>query len=213
MLVSELGFGTVLVLLALPVSAFLRGGGSTLDARDALVLIPAAALLAGHSCIPHKEFRFILPMVPALFYWAAWAASGQLPTAVRSRPKALISAIAAVAVVAAPLAVSSALSADRYPLSNMTDVMIRIRERGLGDGDPCVLLVGHYWVWTHGELLQGRHYTCLEERLDQLSPATSDACAYAVVLPQFREAFLARVSPTWRLVMKGRNGYLLFANR
>jgi GPI mannosyltransferase 3 len=213
MMVSELGFGTVLVLLALPVSALLRGGGSTLDARDALILIPAVVLLAGHSCIPHKEFRFILPLVPALFYWAAWAASWQLPTAVVSRPKALIGAIAAIGLVAAPLAVSSALSADRYPSSNMTDVMIRIRERGLGDADPCVLLVGHYWVWSHGELLQGRHYTCLEERPDQLSPATSDACAYAVVLPQFREAFLARVSPTWRLVMKGRNGYLLFANR
>ncbi len=184
--------------------------------EDGLIFIPAIFFVGMHCLVPHKEMRFLLPLYPVAIYSIALAIQAVLPARLLKfnfQPwmlAAMIPVLGGLAWMSAPIATDPKY----YPMSNMSELPVEIWKEGKLQPNDCVLIVGQYWIWTHGELLQGKPYRYVESRLNDLSDDSLRNCVYAIVLPQWESYFAARaraVAPSWHPVKQSYWGYLLYS--
>ena len=179
--------------------------------QDKFILAPALGFVVIHMAIGHKETRFILPAMPALFYLFAIALDGLGGRAAASGP--LAKAIAAVAVLLAPGAAQLAQDPDRFSPFDRSELCVAIhRDGGLRTNRRAVLLlVDSSWVWTRGELLFGGKVAYREVTPARLGEADVSDCLYAIVPGDFEATFQSRTgrSAAWRRLRADSHGNVL----
>lgn len=177
---------------------------SNFDFRAKLVIFPALLFVGVHSAIGHKELRFILPALPALFVVIALG----LPEMNRRL-------VAAGVFVLVGL---GALTFDRFTHFSRADlsrISYEIEHDGLlKSGSGCLLFVDHYWHWTRGEVAQRGSVPFVETTSGKLMPDDLRKCVYAVLPGWSESTFLAQTaqmtSDSWKLIFKDDQGQLLY---
>ena len=213
LLTDDLGLlfiSTVLISAIFAYSRLLR----SLQSR--LILLPPLTFFLIHLAIGHKETRFLLSVYPALFYLIALGIHtfhSKRPAGItfgKVRPAYAFIAVVGIILIAGVIAFRTPhelASVDVFGL----EAAIR-RDGGLPeDGSGCILLAGHNWTWTRGELMQGKKFTFIEIK----SPPSQDSsslpevarCLYAIVSPDKTEEFKGN---QWRLMEHSPSGFVLF---
>lgn len=169
--------------------------------RDVLIAVPALLFLLIHSKIAHKELRFIFPIVPAFYYFAAWSVSAFEPARWLLRKDLAAAVVLLVAIVG----MGSVYSDDHtYPF-DLSELTRKIREDGGLRNGGCLLLVDHYWIWTRGELMIGAPVQFMEISSNKTKPTELLSCPYAISLPG-REGYFG---PNWVVLEKDNHGQTL----
>ena len=211
--------------LALIASVVLRA--ARFDLRRAMLLVPSALYVVAHAFVPHKEARFLLPALPALFVLGAAALQdlaaryGRVGDDASDSPRAgwrsaLWPVVATVALGTWTL--ESVRSPRIYQPSDASDAARFVREDGGLRREPeaCWAFVDQYWVWARGELMQGHRVRRLELSTASLDDPTSrrhaQACAYALTGPPAAERAVASLGAHWRLAFRSRYGFAVFRN-
>jgi phosphatidylinositol glycan class B len=190
--------------------------------QDALILVPSFIYLLAHCLISHKENRFLLPIYPTIFYifavaldsivlfvqdWSAGRFAELKAGLSRSR--------LAVFILVPGLALASSYNVyntDHYYQFDLGELMSTVREDGGLSSGRCLALIDHYFVWSHGELLQGRPVKYLEFSFSRGAPPEFQSCIYAVTAGGTPEGFIARAGANWQLFATDSRGELLFKN-
>jgi hypothetical protein len=191
--------------------------------QDALILVPSFIYLLAHCVISHKENRFLLPIYPTIFYifalaldsivlWIqAWSAGkfADLKTQLFKSQIALWFLLPGIAFASS----HEIYNADHYYLFDLGELMTAVREDGGLSSGRCLALIDHYFVWSHGELLQGRPVHYIEFSFGRGPvPPEFQSCIYAVTAGGSPEGFVARAGQNWQLVATDSRGELLFKN-
>jgi hypothetical protein len=172
--------------------------------------------------ISHKENRFLLPIYPAIFYVFAlaldsivlWVKEFSLDRFVWLQAGLTKSRLALWFLVPGLAFASSRhiYNPDHYYQFDLGELMTAVREDGgLGSG-RCLALIDHYFVWSHGELLQGRPVKYIEFSFSRGAPPEFQSCIYAVTAGGTPESFIARAGANWKLFTIDSRGELLFKN-
>lgn len=207
----------LLVFVALTISAaflFRRAWRAFRPLDLGLVLVPCALFFAAHCALAHKELRFVLPAVPGLLYLFALALEAILAD-IRARELSFraFASLAACLVAIQALAYYDATDLRHFDGSNISGFMIEIAENG-DLRDDCVLLIFHYWVWSHGDLLQGRRLKLTERYSHNVEWKDLVDCRYAIAAGAGAEQELLEKVPTsgrdWSLVRRDERGYSLY---
>jgi hypothetical protein len=120
--------------------------------RSKLWVGVALAIIASHSAIPHKEYRFIFPALACLIIVAAMATADlvrKLEAALPSRYAALLPAAAAAIWIAfsASLAFAPAFSSNWFRSRGTLEASVLLSRQS----DMCgLLLYDHHWTTTGG---------------------------------------------------------------
>lgn len=183
---------------------------------DYLLFVPGLLHLLAHSAIPHKETRFLLPMIPLLFYSFALAASEALRRW-RGHPAPLPSLILLSAAVFSFGAEETLDPKTRYNELDISALHRQAYEDGLLARYPesCLLLVHELWLWSRGELGSGRELRVRRTKnLFSMKSKEANECSYAIlpkhVIQQF--LWLANSQQNWRQIGEDRWGHFLFRN-
>ncbi len=184
---------------------------------DALVLVPAVVFLLGHMIIPHKEVRFLLPMFPAIVYACALLGDSLAERlAVFNTDVNVVRALKLGGGVGLLLlafqSVVFARNPAQYNFSNMSELIETIREDGALARHPesCLLLVDHYWVWSHGEFYQSHPVRWVEEASNAVTDRSLEECDYAITSGGAAPGFLYRTQGKWHQIGRNKWSYALF---
>lgn len=183
---------------------------------DWLIFAPALLHLIAHSVIPHKETRFMLPVIPLLFYAFALTADRILKAGSRHPATAPALALATIAI----FTFSARATLDPRRHYNELDISGPARiayADGLLKKYPgaCLLLVHENWLWSRGELGFGQKMRVMfTENLSALTAREVNECAYAILPEPETTAFiwLANSNGDWRILGVDRWGHYLFRN-
>lgn len=181
---------------------------------DYLIFLPGLLHLVAHSLIPHKETRFVLPMIPLFFYALALTADRALQPGGRVPAPLLV----LFSVAAFTFSAKETLDPRRY--YNELDISEPARiayQDGLFQKypDACLLLVHEDWRWSRGELGFGRKIRRLPTKnLNELSAKQVNECAYAILPKSATTSFiwLANSRGNWQILSVDRWGHYLFRN-
>jgi len=186
------------------------------------VFVNAAALgslcLAfAHFLIPHKETRFLFPALPGLWIAALTILQPQLEI-LAEKLRATMGAQTFLWGLTLFCGVAVTLGASHhqnYPQSNMSSLPIAIQQDGglKKSSERCLLLVGQYWIWTHGELLQWSHLTYKEIPIEKVTESDILACPYTIVLPQNEERLKTIANGHLGFMEKDPRGYALYLRK
>lgn len=203
-----------------------------IDANRALLVLPSALFALAHCFIAHKELRFILPALPALFVLGACAAE-DLAARVRDQARApeddgtrrlampakhQVFAAMGLTLGLVVWTLESVRSPARYPRIDASDAARFVRDDGGLARAPgaCWAFVDHFFVWARGELMQGQRVQKLELRTADLAHdptrAALSRCAYALTGHAAAERAVRQLGPNWRLTFRSRNGYAVLSN-
>ncbi len=192
-------------------------------ARNALPPMVMAAgagsfcLALAHFFIPHKEARFIYPALPGLWFAALMLLRPQLDI-LADKLRETLGAQTFLWGLTLFCGVSVTLGAshyDNYPQSNMSTLPIAIQQDGgfKKSSERCLLLVGQYWIWTHGELLQWSRLTYKEIPIEKVTDSDILACPFTIVLPQNEDKLKALANGRLELMERDPRGYALYRRR
>jgi hypothetical protein len=182
---------------------------------DYLIFAPALLHLAAHSLIPHKETRFMLPLLPLFFYAFAITADRILKA---SRRPATAPLLVLLSIAAFTFSAKDTLDPRRHYNELDISAPARLAYRdGLFEKypDACLLLVHEDWLWSRGELGFGRKMKVVfTDDLKELTPGQVNQCAYAILPEPETTAFiwLANSQGNWRILGVDRWGHYLFRN-
>ena len=186
--------------------------------KDALVLVPVVIYFVAHCLIGHKENRFILPLYPALFYILAISFEtliDQFNTVVPRLAETLYQwspGLLAVAPILAYGSVTHLYTPDHFYQFDLGELMLKVRQDGALSDSRCVALLDHYWIWSHGEMLQGHPVKFIEISSSKEFPPELKNCAYAVMPGGRGELFLSRAGGWWQFMGHDSRGQLVFKN-
>lgn len=184
--------------------------------RHFLILFPAVFFLLVHSVIDHKEFRFILPMIPALYYflalslnhwqrWDGWLRSHWQVTSMLG--------LICLVFLAGWLQMARHLGRDDfYYLSDLSDLSLTASQHGLLNHaqNKCLLFIDVNNVCSRGNMiypvptkaiLRFDRNALLKEKLPD--------CPYAFVSGG-DVSFFQRYFPRWALLQLDAYGNGLF---
>jgi GPI mannosyltransferase 3 len=187
-----------------------------LRTQDALILVPSFIYLLAHCIISHKENRFLLPIYPAIFYVFALATESAVVYANTWKIDFSKTKIALWFLVPGLAFASSReiYNADHYYPFDLGELMTLVRADGGLSSGRCLALVDHYFVWSHGELLQGRPVKYIEFSFNRGAPPPEfPSCIYAVTAGGAPESFISRAGGNWKLLATDSRGELLFKNQ
>lgn len=216
---SPTEYGGVFVLL-LPVSllgaAFIitQGVVKRTQTLDLAIFSGTLFYTLIHTLIPHKESRFLYPILPGFLYLAAVCSDSVFSRIwAKKPPRALFHFLTALTILLSIPIYRDIIRWDAYPISNMSNLMLTIFKDGAlkRSPDKCVLLLGQYWIWTHGEFLQGIRYQYIEASVNEIESKELLRCPYLIVLPQLEAQFAAKASNQFRLLDRNPRGYALYA--
>lgn len=159
------------------------------------LLIGFAIFFVALSLLPHKEFRFLLPMTViwtstlAFLLPRAWDAKDWFED--RSKGFQQIFPLAAVGVTLGmlPILATAALNTPIYLSStDISELEDRIaqdqRAKSASTNEtPCLVLASHNWSWSRGNMILGRKMDYVETR--EARPALEtrfQKCSYAIVV-------------------------------
>ena len=193
------------------------------SAADALVLVPAALFFGGHCLVAHKETRFILPVLPALFYVLAHgleAAAAKYPEWVAvARRWARPVPISVGVLLLGILALRQTHIAPRRAWGDLSSLSAVIyRDHGFSRApDACFLFVDHSWLWTRGEMLFGQALRYVQIKHDK--PIESEHlrnCLYSVMPgwaeTKFSQALSAMPTANWKKIAHDNWGNVAYRN-
>jgi hypothetical protein len=192
-----------------------------LKTQDALILVPSFVYLLAHCMISHKENRFLLPIYPTIFYILALALDTIVLRVKEFRPFAAINAILVKSRIALwflvpGLAIASShevYNTDHYYPFDLGELMTHVREDGGLSSGRCVAFIDHYFVWSHGELLQGQAVKYIEFSFSQGPPPPEFLnCIYAVTPGGSPQEFISRAGSDWKLLATDSRGEHVFKN-
>jgi hypothetical protein len=182
-----------------------------------MILGPALLYFGFHLCIPHKETRFLLPTLPALYilvglglhltpgwvvlrrFFSRWSISPRI-----FRMGVLIAGLVSLFWVSrVPVYLTSVniapLEAQVYHLQTAS-----------GQGSGCLLLFDHHWSWTRGQLILGDGMKVIEKHVSDFSEDQDANCAYAILPESKLPLFYSKASPSaWRFVDQSIGHYVL----
>lgn len=176
--------------------AFIKG--SAKSRYLPILVLGCWGCLVGHMLVPHKELRFILPIIPVI-----WLALGWLVSHIHKQFPKLAMFISIFLVVGMwwgrphslhPFATSSAASISYH----------------LGKDLDCLATMGHYWIWTRGELGAQMPVPIHEVNIAKdLVAAGGLKCNHVMVAAGWGDYFQAR-APHYHLVHQTRFGHRLY---
>ena len=188
-------------------------------AMDVALLLSILLFITAHSLIGHKETRFIVPAYLSIFYALAWGINitfENLDSLRRNFNQLLKPAICIPVVLAVGvLTTSFAIDDSRFDSSDLSDLSVVIRDDAdfRADPNPCLTFVNHYWIWTRGEMLFGRHIPYNQFRTEELTSTQLDKCPYVIAasaaVPTFRSLYEAK---DWKLISINAYGHGYFKN-
>ena len=182
-----------------------------------MIFGPALFYFAFHSCVPHKETRFLLPILPALYLWvglglhffAGWVGLRRLPHRFRGLVWASPVVIIALGVVSLFTVCTVPIYLTTVNIASLEAQVYRLQSAS-GAGSSCLLLMDHNWSWTRGQLILGDGVEVIEKKVSEFSPDRDAECFYAILpeskLPLFRRR---SASGAWSLVDRSESAYVL----
>jgi hypothetical protein len=186
--------------------------------QDALVLVPVLIYFFAHCLIGHKENRFILPLYPALFYVLAISVQTLIDQLSKVIP-ALVAqlqkwspALVLIAPVLAYASVSQLYTPEHFYQFDLGELMLKVRDDGALDTTRCVALLDHYWIWSHGEMLQGHPVRFIEISSSHPFPPELRGCAYAVMPGGRGQLFESHAGLGWHAMGEDSRGQLVYKN-
>ncbi|MBI3534901.1 MAG: hypothetical protein HY072_05390 [Deltaproteobacteria bacterium] len=165
-----------------------------------------------HILLAHKESRFLYLALPGLLLLGGNKLNNiclELESFFYRFYKCILLILTFIFGISA---LPNTLDYDAYPGSNMSNLLIQIHKSGIlrNSTERCILLLGHYWVWTHGELLQGMACKYIERNAATVSEHELFLCPFVILVPQQEEIFRKRVGSRFKLLEKNPRGYLLY---
>jgi hypothetical protein len=182
---------------------------------DLLIFAPGLLHLLAHSLIPHKETRFLLPMIPLLFYSFALTADRVMRAGknVAFTTPLLVLFSAAVFAFSAEKTYSPRL---HYNELDITEPARLAYQDGLLKKYPesCLLLVKERWLWSRGELGFGQKVRHVNTDLRHITPRQVNECSYAILPGSMKVSFiwLSSIQGSWEIMSVDRWGHYLFRN-
>jgi hypothetical protein len=167
-------------------------------------------------------------MAPAIFIWIAWAwnpllgrMEDKIGPSVRTlsggRQLALLMGFALGIGTLGAIGFGIAQETPNYlsstDVSDLEEVISKIRPNLQNPEKICILLAGHHFSWTRGALILGadvdyRDWAASSENLDSHSPA----CELAIAGITKTETFIQE-NPDFALLKKGRAAFVLLARK
>jgi phosphatidylinositol glycan class B len=176
---------------------------------DALVLIPSILYFVAHCLIGHKETRFMLPIYPSIFYLLALSVECILGGAVFPRLKPALWLLLPALGYAS---ITDLYTPEHYNSFDLAELMTQVRNDGGLSSGRCIAFYDHYWVWSHGELLQGLPVHFIEISSNRAFPTELQSCIYAVMPPGRGQSFEARAGASWKKMGEDSRGELVYKN-
>lgn len=184
---------------------------------DYLLFLPSLLHLLAHSAIAHKETRFMLPIIPLLFYCFGLTADRLLRAGSRFPATAPFFVLMSVALFtfSAKQTLDPRLHYNELDISALTRVAAH-------DGlfkkypDACLFLLHEDWRWSRGELIFGQKIRRLAtDDLNKTSADEVNECAYAILPEPTTTSFiwLANGRGNWEIFAVDRWGHYLFRNK
>ncbi len=182
-----------------------------------MVLAPGVVYFIFHSSIPHKETRFLLPVLPSLYVMLAiglhaspWVANWErrilkwrFPRWVLPGFLSVLASISLFFVLTTPLYLSTV---------NIAQLEARVYQlhSASGGAPTCLLLLDHNWSWTRGRLILGDGLDVIEKKVSEFSPDEDSACFYAILPGHKWAEFKLRVPVGhWSFVEQAPSGFIL----
>lgn len=177
-------------------SAILSCLKKKMDFKTKILLISSGVYFAAHLAIGHKEFRFILPIVPVIFYILGYGINDLVIKFSHYFPGRKY-----LYLITFFLALSSSYFVylpTHYSQSDLSYLSLAIQKDGrLKKDGGCLLFVDHYWIWGRGEMLQGHPVNFVEVKGSEISKQNLESCTYAM-MPSWSEAtFINATGNSW----------------
>ena len=183
------------------------------------VSLPGLSLLVIHNLISHKEARFIVPMYATIFMWFA-IGTEYLEKTVKSISQLTTSLLTPrcycwITVALVGLSFWRGSAARIFTTGrDAFDLEVIMRTEGelkKPEIPHCVLLVGHHWNLTHGELLMGTPYQTFMIEKQELPGRPAKGCPYAMVKDTQISDFItsAPVTEHWVEVQKSKTSSIV----
>lgn len=182
-----------------------------------MILGPALLYFLFHIRIPHKETRFLVPILPALYFLLGvglhltpglvflrrLSFKWSLPA--WGRPL-LVGGIGGISLFWIWNTPTYLTSVNIAPL----EAQVYRLQKSSGGGSSCLLLLDHHWSWTRGRLILGGGVDVIEKHVSEISPGQDSGCLYAILPASKMSEFQARVSSgSWSFVEGAPSGYVL----
>lgn len=189
--------------------------------------VPLIVYLMIHCFIPHKETRFILPFIPALFVLLGiglelsqkWLSTQLKNFESFTKIKRLI----ANPIVLIPLL--SILGANSFWVTQNTPIYLSsvniarleaevyAQQKEASFSPQCLLLLNHHWSWTRGKLILGDGVTLNESTINDYAPSTTP-CKYTILPLSYLNDFLVKTSQyEWRIEKTAENQFILLVRK
>ncbi len=210
MLLQGFGAPALAVLLLPPLIALLRNKLRWAP-MDRQVLLPALFFCLAHMVIGHKEQRFLLPVLPALFYFCALGLNWKF----MAWPAPPLWRLLPTLVVAGAFSAAHILTPQHFEASSLGALTGRAAQwfNEHPQAPPSVALVAHYWIWTRGEMGFGRPMDHEDIPLRKLSSKGMGKHSLAFTPAYATAAFNQRAHPWgWALLAQDSFGNGLFVN-
>ncbi len=182
-----------------------------------IAVAPGLLYFSFHICIPHKETRFLLPVIPiayiffgiSLHLFPGVAFLSRLSQKYRLSPFLGYMSLGLSGVVAFAFAWATPLYLTTVNIAPLEAKVYELQNQS-GGGSNCLLLMDHNWSWTRGQLILGDGMTVVERHVSEFSVDQDLACSYAILpeskLPEFS---LKAASRAWSWVGRAPSGYVL----
>ncbi len=214
-------------------AAFLRAllrPQSTQRSHEALLpmVFGMGLFLLFHALIPHKETRFLLPMVPFFLVifgalldpWGthleqALSISPRFQGSVRRKgPQVLISlGIGLFAGFGFLIALQRPLYLTSVNTADLEDRISLIRPRLTDPQKVCVVLAGHNFSWTHGALILGAEVDYLDIGLNEVSSKPIPVHCQVALVRNNKATRFEQYHPQFVAAQKGAQDFSLYVHQ
>jgi hypothetical protein len=190
--------------------ALLRDARVTL----AVVIVPAVCFLLALLAIEHKELRYLVPVLPALYFVVGLLIDPVLG-AMRLPRLPHAAAVLLVVVLAAASyarAMATPLLMTKYDLSHLEDEIYRNGALERAGRKRCLILLERPWYITRGDLILGTAARWVQA--DSPSAVGSEdfaRCSFALLPERMTEEFSSAAGASWRDTGQRENGFALLA--
>lgn len=187
---------------------------NNLSFEKKLILFPSLLYVLIHIIIGHKEWRFILPMVPVLFYLSAIGTS-YLITKFNLYEKLKHSWLYLILIFSIPVSYSNIYSYDYYAQADMSDISDVIYKDGALFSNPneCILILDHFWIWTRGNMAIGVNSPFIEMKSAQFDQEKASKCRYALAMQSGLKTFSTKMPDQWEVIFKNHSGKFLLKRK
>lgn len=185
------------------------------------VVAPILAYFFFHLIIPHKETRFLLPVLPLFYLMGGWVFQF-LPQRFilerwLSQGLTLRFAVPLLIVILSFISFARALTADIYlssvNISSLEDKVYHLQSKS-DSQETCLLLLDHNWSWTRGNLILGDHVKFIEKQISDIDPDIARPCRYAILKENHVHEFNSRAgSPAWSFIKRTPHGFVLIEKK